>query len=489
MKDSTLRRSDYNYDVFISYSRKNLRFVKQVVCTLKAFGYRIWRDEEILEQYPGDPYRKHVEEGIAESALVLYIHTKASAGSAFVQEKELPYAQKRRKKIVVFRYRDTDPTGYRLPSLEKAQEIALLTPPRCTRKDPLFSIRVAIQRCFGELTPEGGYIQLETNPTCWKPEDLHTRLTGTVFTLPIPESRREALAALGFTSEAQDSDNLYGTLKRFVEESGCTADAEAFIEETACETADYIISQKREHNKTLFNGLNLGVKRVTPGRTADGKETQTLLLEFYRSNYFTFKTTSRIYQKLYRKNPELFRIETCSDLQRYIPFLCSLGIGGFNKARMPRKIEYLWVLRSKDCEAGNLYHFSYDETIAMQDIDQTGQGIDLSGALRRGMKEELGFLPHHLTGEGGIFEIGIILTGTRIELELLSYQGITRYARRHFPKILETAKDRKLEIGDTAFLSIRQYKRELADKFFTPESLALIRRMEIYEENERHGNQ
>ena len=44
MKDSTLRRSDYNYDVFISYSRKNLRFVKQVVRTLKAFGYRIWRD-------------------------------------------------------------------------------------------------------------------------------------------------------------------------------------------------------------------------------------------------------------------------------------------------------------------------------------------------------------------------------------------------------------------------------------------------------------
>ena len=146
MKDSTLRRSDYNYDVFISYSRKNLRFVKQVVCTLKAFGYRIWRDEEILEQYPGDPYRKHVEEGIAESALVLYIHTKASAGSAFVQEKELPYAQKRRKKIVVFRYRDTDPTGYRLPSLEKAQEIALLTPPRCTRKDPLFST----DRTYGE---------------------------------------------------------------------------------------------------------------------------------------------------------------------------------------------------------------------------------------------------------------------------------------------------------------------------------------------------
>ena len=489
MRDTTIHnRWDYPYDVFVSYCSKDLKIVQQAVRTLKRYGYRIWHDQEILGKYPGDYYNEHIYEGIDQSALVLYFHSKDSIkDDSYAQKYELPYATAHHKHILSYRCYGTD---IALPTrLGNRETIVPLCRPGSNETDELFSIRVAVQRSFGDLTPEGMYVKLETNPQIWKPEDICSELSRHVFTLPIPESRREALEQLGFRSCPEDSAEMYSQLCRFITESGCTADAPAFIEATACEVADYF-RQLKEEGKTIFNGPNIGVERIVPERTDDGEETHKLYIRLYRSNYFTFKVTSRLYEKLRKQNRDLFSVNTTRDLQRFAPFLCSLGVGGFVKAIRNGKPCYLWVKRSTECEASDLYHFSYDETVAVKDIRtdaRTGkESIDLYTTLYRGMREELGLYPEHLMGEGGIFEIGLILTDKRIELELLSYEGITEEAYKNFRSLLESAEDSRLEIGDTYFWSLQDYKRELTDQLLTPESLALIQRIETRDSHENN---
>lgn len=488
MEDSIICRFDYAYDIFISYSSKDIDFVISVVKMLNAYNYRVWRDADILSRYPGDYYNEHIEDGISNSALILYFHSENSIeSSCYVQKKELPFAIELHKQILTYRCYGTEQS---LPSiLKNRQEIALLKRPTSNVIDGLFSIRVAVMRNFGELIPDGNYIKLETNPQIWKPEDIYSELSGNIFTLPIPESRRDILSKIGFSSLKEDSAGRYEQLCKFITDSGYITNAPLFIENISCEVADYFLQQK-EQGKTIFNGPNIGVESVISDRTDDGEEVHKLYIKLYRSNYFTFKVTSRIYEELRKRDRTLFSVKTTRDLQRIVPFLCSLGMGGFIKAKHNGETRYLWVKRSTECEAGSLYHFSYDETVAVKDINKDTvtdkETINLYTTLYRGLREELGIRPQHLSGEGGIFELGLILTDKRIELEFLSFEEITEEAQENFMHLMWAAEDSQLEIDRIYFWTLKDYKRMLTDQLLTPEALELIKRMEV---REKYGRQ
>lgn len=165
--DEFINKNEYKYDIFISYSSTDRPFVQQVVYTLKNNGYRVWRDEDILFKYSGERYRPHVESGIDESAVVLYIHSNSSVRKTFVQNKELPYALKKKKKILLY------PHGIKSrpknPEMWSIQRVAIADNPETGEKDEMFSILSAVQRCFGDLTPSGRYVKLETCSEIWSP--------------------------------------------------------------------------------------------------------------------------------------------------------------------------------------------------------------------------------------------------------------------------------------------------------------------------------
>lgn len=234
-------------------------------------------------------------------------------------------------------------------------------------------------------------------------------------------------------------------------------------------------------HKTIFNGPTLGVSNLTAYRSPDGKETHILEMEIYHSDYFTFKVVSAVYAELLKKDngADLFDIRSVADVSRFAPFLSSLGMGGFLLLDRGDALRALWIKRSDQCEAGQRYHFSYDETVSVKDIDPESRTVNVYNTMRRGMWEELGVDVENLTGKGGVFEIGIILTKERIELELLSYQELKPDAYDRFFAMLEAAADSKLEVGDPYFWTMDEYKRELAGRILTPESLALIQRLEV----------
>lgn len=187
--DTVIDRTQYKYDIFISYSKNDKDFVKPLVRELKLYGYRIWRDRDILYKYAGDKYLPRIEEGIDESALVLYIHSNASVRSRFIKHKELPYAIKKEKQILVYRHQIQ--SFPKLKDLACRQVIEEPEDPELRNKDTFFYILTAIQSNFGELSPEGRYVKLETNDSVWLPEHIKARLTDRKFILPIPESRKE----------------------------------------------------------------------------------------------------------------------------------------------------------------------------------------------------------------------------------------------------------------------------------------------------------
>lgn len=45
--DTVIDRTQYKYDIFISYSKHDKDFVKPLVRELKLYGYRIWRDRDM----------------------------------------------------------------------------------------------------------------------------------------------------------------------------------------------------------------------------------------------------------------------------------------------------------------------------------------------------------------------------------------------------------------------------------------------------------
>lgn len=478
--DEFIDKNEYKYDIFISYSSTDKGFVRQVVTVLKNNGYRVWRDEDILFKYCGDRYAPRVESGIDESGVVLYIHSNSSVRKPFVQSRELPHALKKGKKILLYPHKGIKSVP-KNPKMQGIQRIAILENPETGKKDELFSILSAVQRCFGDLTSSGRYVKLETCSEIWSPEQISARLTDVKFILPIPESRREELKSMGFYSEASDDTRMLERLRRFLLEYDGQMEADALIEKTACEVADYVLERLKNH-ATMFNGPMVGVSGITAQRSQDGIETHSLTMEMYRSDYFTFKVMSKIYGNLIaslgdRANP--FDIRTIEDIPYYAPFLCSLGMGGFLLQKEELKESALWIKRSSGCEAGNLYHFSYDETVAIKDLNEDGKTVNLYGTMYRGIKEELGLSGDELMREGGIFEIGVILTSSRIELELLSFQVLHPSAYSRFPELLEAADDSKLEVGEQFFLQLGDYRRELTGRFPTPEALALIQRLEV----------
>jgi antitoxin component YwqK of YwqJK toxin-antitoxin module len=100
------------YDVFISYSRRNRRFVDRLVADLKRHHLRVWVDT--LEISVGDQFRRKIEEGILSSRYFCIVISPASMISYYVRRLELETA---------FSYMsNTNRDSYILPILWKRPE-------------------------------------------------------------------------------------------------------------------------------------------------------------------------------------------------------------------------------------------------------------------------------------------------------------------------------------------------------------------------------
>lgn len=83
---------EYKYDIFISYSKKNQKWVNRLVNDLKNHDIRVWIDS--VDIYVGDIFREKIEEGIKNSKYFCLIISNQSMKSYFVRKLELEAAFK-----------------------------------------------------------------------------------------------------------------------------------------------------------------------------------------------------------------------------------------------------------------------------------------------------------------------------------------------------------------------------------------------------------
>jgi hypothetical protein len=69
-------------NIFMSYSRRELGFVDDLVSKLEEEGYQVWLDYRVL--VPGTPWKGQIDKGLKEADTVLLVVSRASLASKYV---------------------------------------------------------------------------------------------------------------------------------------------------------------------------------------------------------------------------------------------------------------------------------------------------------------------------------------------------------------------------------------------------------------------
>lgn len=408
----------------------------------------------------------------------------------------------------------------------------------------IFLICVAIQRILGLITPFGKYTKLCGTDKFYNNDTLSLKVVNKALFLEAPAKCKKHLEALGFYRSDKvvqqeianhlqrvNPDNkelkecflnflevhrdvyskqiVYDWLKNHLTPESLYGDIELpslnefnwerFLE-VVTEMVSRTLIRDLEARKTLFNGAMLGVYDIVRDSRTSNDETSYTDVELYYSDYFTFKCMTEMYHILCSIADSPFNIQPGISIKPYAPFLCSLGLGGFLSVYSEGDIHLLWAKRSAAISSGDIWHFSYDETVSLyKDANRRNQkilvntdgSVDLvsSQILFRALKEELG-VPRELVEEEfhGIFEIGLIQS-ERLEVELISNTvlhiepALLHKNQETIPDLLEQLKlmhdassDGYLEISKLQFIPIKDAS-QLIGRLLTPESFNTAERL------------
>lgn len=401
----------------------------------------------------------------------------------------------------------------------------------------LFLIRIALQRLLSKNTVFGNYHKLcgsEMNKF-YNPDNLSIYVLNKSLLIDIPAKYRSELEKHNFFRKNDnedvemiskhlsivkpDNDELINCLYQFLNDYNKIFTLEiiykhlqvyikndkyssiklppsekftlkSFVEIVSAMVACNFVYDLND-NKTMFNGAELGVYSISDSRTIN-KEEPLLDMELYYSDYFTFKCMTELYHVLCSINDKPFKIDSIHDIKRLSPFLCSLGLGGFVATYTNNGPFLMWTKRSGNISSGDMWHFSYDETVSIlkDSVKDSNNNIrlyednrvviDHHSILLRALKEEVGATVQILEDENyGLFELGIIQS-ERLEIELISYATIHLTEKNSIQEQIMTmhnaSTDGYLEISKIEFLHLRD-DNILIGRLLSPESYSVYRSM------------
>lgn len=400
----------------------------------------------------------------------------------------------------------------------------------------LFLIRIAVQKALGMVTPYGRYKRLAYADTVYAHSRIALNVINKAMYIPVPKEYASKLDALKFEPKSKkqrkqqkeledsfnemetlleelqpDKDMMRKKLERFITARYDLAEVFAWVkknvkkkffrnieesvdgllEMTSRIVADSIVRQMTKKKRTYFNGAMLGVYEITDNRTRNAEE-HDLVIDLYHSDYFTFKCTVELYHILCSIK-DCFNKIGIGDINEFSPFLCSLGVGGFIITDQASDLKLMWAKRSGIISSGDMWHFSYDETVnllkdAVRVVEKDGTPGDIKvfgrkqlrvdpyKALYRGIYEENGLSYDLLSDMKGIVEVGLIKSD-RLEIELLSYAKIilpeSPSVKEQMKDFHMVAPDGYLEISNLDFSPLAMGSRQYVGSLLTPESESL----------------
>lgn len=398
----------------------------------------------------------------------------------------------------------------------------------------IFLIRIAMQKKLHRITPYGNYTKLcgTAHNEVFSNNSLHLRVVNKSLFIGVPREYHSILSEMNFFRKDKlqeierhllesrpDNTELYNRIINFLDKHSNLYPMSSlweWIKEHLSEdkyssialpkqndmTIELFISivskmvactfiNELKNKKTMFNGAELGVYEITDTRTTN-TEDPYVDVQLYYSDYFTFKCMTEMYHILCSINDSPFNVSCITDIKPLAPFLCSLGLGGFLSAYSNNDIQLMWTKRSDSISSGDMWHFSYDETVSLlKDAAKDNQKhliiasdgtvhLDIDNILFRALEEEIGAKKTQIKEDNhGIFEIGIIKS-ERLEIELISY------ATLHLPKepslkeqiksMHDVAADGYMEISKIEFIPLLEHTA-LVGRLITPESYEVCKRL------------
>ncbi len=398
----------------------------------------------------------------------------------------------------------------------------------------IYLIRIAMQKKLGQVTPFGNYKKLcgTASNEVFDNNSLHIRIINKSLFFKVPEEYQDTLTEMNFFRKDKfkeverhlaeckpDNEELHDRLVSFISHNGAIytmdklfewfkghlteekyssidlpslgeMDIHLFMSLVAKMVACTFIDDLK-NKKTMFNGAELGVYEITDSRTTN-TEHPYVDVQLYYSDYFSFKCMTEMYHILCSIDDKPFVVESIADIKTLSPFLCSIGLGGFLSTYTNGNIHLMWAKRSDSISSGDMWHFSYDETVSLlNDAAKDSDGhiikakdnsvhLDVDNIIFRALEEEIGVKrPQVFEDNHGLFEIGIIRS-ERLEVELISYAAL------HLPKepslheqinsMHDASTDGYLEISKIEFIPLGDNKC-LIGRLITPESFETCKQL------------
>lgn len=255
-------------------------------------------------------------------------------------------------------------------------------------------------------------------------------------------------------------------------------DVDSFLDAIAEKTAKKFITDLKA-SKLRYNRGLLGVQAIHDNQC----------IELYNSDYFTFKFTVNTYNSLIQLAKQhdlqtpLSKYDSYQDVEKLVPFLNSIGVGGFIIMNRGNGDELLFGWRdNRSCESGGYWHFTYDETYTQDDIPKSTNGeVGLIHCLIRALYEEIGIgnkqfnlciNPHQM----GVISAGIIHTegdDNRFEFEVCSFVRVClspQFTIDDFIKCYQFAKDAAIETSNLCLVPITGLDEFCAKNVLSPEA-------------------
>lgn len=312
----------------------------------------------------------------------------------------------------------------------------------------------------------GGVIRLESAVPSWESNNIklsHNAKEFPDFYYPIPSNKIELLQNAGFTDSGRyvpkgrkkpqfytfdDSANCLSSSFSDVALTKLNAglacfnrkwdlETQAEILEIAESVADEMISDLNA-GKCRFNGAMYGVGHFSHSRS-EGSEEPIVIIQFYVTNFFTFRVFANFYQKhkakLLQSANQYISKETINSLA--YPFLSSFGIAtiavlSYNDVEEMCEKEDCMIIGKRSNEVKvdpNVYHYTMNEAFSLGDKSSRG-ALSIEMAATRGFYEEIGLEIRNDknrttsikgTHHGGICFMDFLFDSNKCEMGVNSY--------------------------------------------------------------------
>ncbi|MCW3466641.1 hypothetical protein [Chitinophaga nivalis] len=284
---------------------------------------------------------------------------------------------------------------------------------------------------------------------------IKLRCTQQNLFISFPQKYKTAFRAYDFVYREQEIFDGRTDIATLLEKMGISNAQKRLDDATATTALDFLRDFKAGQNR--FNSLISGIYKLRTTRL-NTEEKSGLDMQFYTTDYFTYRVFSNLYQSLLNDH-QAMKIEKPADINLYNVFFSSFGIctfiiinrGNGDEVILGKRSDAVMVERNK-------WHYSMNEAFNARDKDEYGHP-SFHACVYRGLEEELGIGERYQKNIKKLEFFDLVLLTNRLESGITSYVRLQLDENLSFDELMglyRIAQDSALETVALEVLPVRK---------------------------------